>query len=378
MLRTAQIAAAMQLLLTGLLPAVALVGAVPRVGAEITNHNIYDTRDAAPMMTPAVPRVVYAPSQNWRAAYRPPEGELAAALSSSTDDTPGRVTLFNPRTRRVIHTFSAGRSALTAVAFHPFSPFLAIGGADGQITVWNPGPVFPEGQLLGHQGKVNGLDFSQGGGRLVSWSDDRTVILWESRTRLMLRRFTGHTAPVMAAAMLDSNMIASASLDGRVLLFDVDSGVATMALRGARGEAFTALAVNHAEELIAAGTNTGRIYVWSREGTLQFSADAHRSAVESLSFSPDGGKILASGGRDGRVVLWNTASGVPTGDLSNGQVPVHDARFSARGDQLLSASADNTIRRWDVIGRAVLERYVLEESAGRSGVEDWMLDAAKE
>ncbi|HEY9602254.1 MAG TPA: TIR domain-containing protein, partial [Allocoleopsis sp.] len=79
----------------------------------------------------------------------------------------------------------------------------------------------------------------------------------------------------------------------------------------------------------------------------------HNSAVNSVSFSPDG-KTIASASDDNTIKLWDVATGKAITTLKGHSDRVNSVSFSPDGKRIASASADNTIKLWDVAtGKAI-------------------------
>src|SRR5258708_29051984 len=81
----------------------------------------------------------------------------------------------------------------------------------------------------------------------------------------------------------------------------------------------------------------------------------------SIAFSP-GGKVVASGGDDGLIWLWDAATGDQRAILGGYYGQITSLAFSPEGDALASADSNGLIRIWDV--KLAVERAVL---AGHNG-----------
>ena len=169
----------------------------------------------------------------------------------------------------------------------------------------------------------------------------------------------GHTDEVTSVAFSpDGATLASGSLDGRTILWDVESRgpIATLHDDGVHSVSFSPDGA-----LLASGSRDGRVTLWNVETREQAaSLRGHTDGVHSVSFSPDGA-LLASGSRDGRIILWNVEAREEIGPLSGHRDEVASVSFSSDGATLASGSMDRTVMLWDLATRerlGILEGHV--------------------
>ena len=106
-------------------------------------------------------------------------------------------------------------------------------------------------------------------------------------------------------------------------------------------------------KLLAGGGGDGIVWLWNtatlRPVVKPFHATSNpRFGAPGVAFSPDGTRLASAGG-DGTVRLWNTATGQPVGaPIPASQTFVVAVAFSPDGTLLASGAADGTVRLWHV------------------------------
>lgn len=86
--------------------------------------------------------------------------------------------------------------------------------------------------------------------------------------------------------------------------------------------------------------------------TLTNHTPRHDGKAISVAYSPDG-KLLATGGWDKRIRLWDAATGTAIRDWQAHDPAVWPLAFSADGKQLLSAGKDGKVILWNLDGTEV-------------------------
>lgn len=77
----------------------------------------------------------------------------------------------------------------------------------------------------GHDLFLSGAQFSPDGKRFLTWSGDRTLILWDMETGEMIHRLAGHRDSVSDGRFLgDGSLIVSSSMDGSMKIWTADEG----------------------------------------------------------------------------------------------------------------------------------------------------------
>src|SRR5262249_22943860 len=109
-----------------------------------------------------------------------PDGRILAAAGIdwlATGGSDGAITLWDVVGRHPVATFKGGA---VSVAFHPSGNRLAAGSLVQTVRLWDTRTKEKGARLRGHDDTVTCVAYSPDGRWLASASNDRTVRLWEA------------------------------------------------------------------------------------------------------------------------------------------------------------------------------------------------------
>jgi WD40 repeat protein len=300
-----------------------------------------------------------------------------------------------------VAALEAHRDAVNAVALMPSAPSfhgdiagppgIVSGSADGSVVVW---------ESLGQNDACGGVEGERGGGRGQSW-----------RIRHVLRADGGRVGAV--AASVDGRLVATGHTDGRVRVWDAESGELTATLDKSEGEikcvGFWGVPVVDGGGTLrrdgvrgscwlAAGSTDRRLALWrmqSLRGAAASSAGAaacghaagswvrahsltgHSGSIVALAFPPPHGErggaaalgppglMVASGSYDRTIRVWECgeAGAAEVLCLRGHNHWVMSVCYSCCGTRLCSGSYDRSVRIWDAVSGQPL--HTLGKSRGR-------------
>ena len=231
-----------------------------------------------------------------------PDGTTLASAGSS-----GTVILWDVRTQERITTLEGPPYLVSSLSFSPNGALLAYGDSEGTIILWDVATRERVVTLQGHRSAVTSVSFSPDGTLLASGSEDYTVKLWDVATRERVATLQRHRSVVTSVSFSsDGTLLASAPVwqDGMVELWDVATRERIATLQG-HTEGASSVSFSASDgALLATGGWDGKVILWDVLKREQIVAFGHTDKIYSMAFSPDG-TTLAAGGRDGAISLWN-------------------------------------------------------------------------
>lgn len=303
------------------------------------------------------------------------------SLIAARDTSHQTIHLWHPDDRLEEKTLHVSGYAYI-VSFSPDGSLLAAADNNGAISVWRVESGALLGELTGFTSQVYDATLGPDGSLLAAGYADDTVRLWDVAQLTQQAILSGHVFPVNGVTFSpDGSLLASASSGnpfgteaGSVRLWDIASRTSLAVLELGSDAANAVFSPDGSTLAYPTITITDRIIygirLWNMKSQLGQSFEpGHTETIVCVAFSPDG-NLLASGGWDGAVRVWNidanelflTIHPPETNAFGGSFHAVTGVVFSPDGTLLAAAGMDGTIQLWHIPEKRLVTTF---ETGGR-------------
>ncbi|KAJ9581537.1 hypothetical protein L9F63_023286 [Diploptera punctata] len=217
-----------------------------------------------------------------------------------------RVQIYNPITKVVQKNLSRFREAAYGGSFRSDGSLICVGGNECQVKLFDANSKSLLRVFKGHSSPVHRCFFTLDKTHIASFSDDKSVCLWDIPSEKKINTFADHNDYVRAGAIspVSTDTILSGGYDNIVHMYD------------------------------------------TRINASVFNVD-HGAPVESVLFLPTGGIFLSAGGTEIRV--WDAfAGGRLLAKLCHHHKTVTCMCLGSGNKRLLSGSLDRHVKIFDI------------------------------
>ncbi len=210
-------------------------------------------------------------------------------------------------------------------------------------------PARPATPFVGHRDAVSAAAFSHDGLLIASASHDNTLKLWDAQSGQCIHTLKGHDDWVKSVAFdHNSKRIASASFDQTIKIWNAVSAQCILTLKGHEGLVLS-VAFNHNSKRIASASFDKTIKIWNAvSGQCIHTLKGHNNTINSVAFDHNS-KRIASASYDKTIKIWNAESGQCILTLKGHSDTVLSVAFDHNNKRIASASYDKTIKIWNAV-----------------------------
>lgn len=291
-----------------------------------------------------------------------PDGQLIAISAGDV------ITIHENESFTEIARLRGHLGNVTSLSWSPDSRFLASGASnDTVIHVWDVTTGTEAYTLRGHDGWIRNVSFSPDGKTLASGATDLEIRVWDVATQRTIHTMTGHTDLIGGLAWSpDGTQLASASRDGSVRKWLIADGSAvtdfsfeTPINPNMPGEerywATGLIWTPDGEQLIVGATDGNITIIRATSGDTVRTLSGHESwvTIRGLQLSNDG-KTLYSSGLDGRINIWDMATGTNKAQYTQHQLGIFGISLDPSQSRLISTSdQEGKLLVWDLAAEQV-------------------------
>ncbi|MCC6612880.1 MAG: tetratricopeptide repeat protein [Anaerolineae bacterium] len=309
-----------------------------------------------------------------------PDGRLAV-----TTHTDGTIVLWDLETGAVRQRIQAWWIQATGVTFVDGGSAVLAGSGYGDLKIWDVASGELRADLGRQPSSISALDYDPASNTLLISTCAETyytlcpswmIATWDLDRQTEIQHITGDTGWIAYVALAPGGQSFAATLpDGTVRRWSSTTGEEELNYLQSDGSKYTSPATvrftpdgsgllinaDAGGELALVDVETGR--------ELRYFSGGHTGWAADASFSRDG-LLLATGGSDGTVVLWDVTTGRPMRTFRGHTGPLRHVMMTANDARLLSIGEEADMIEWRIDPAPVVQR-----SLGHTGG-IWWLDVS--
>ncbi|CAL5992483.1 Pentapeptide_repeats-containing protein [Hexamita inflata] len=278
---------------------------------------------------------------------------VACACGKSAFSSEPSVQIFDFKTLKLIKSFEDHAQDVKWISYNPDNSKLVSCSDDHTIIIYDLIKMKLQSRIT-LEDKVNSVEYSNDGS-MIACCQGNNIHVYSSETNNQIKKFEGHRDTVNTLIFSkDDKHIISGSNDCTIKVWDVETGNSVLTLEGHTGSIYQVI-FNKEFSCFGTASNDKTIKLWNAQTfDLIYTYKGHHSGVYSLSFSPNG-EQMASGSGDGKVKLWNVQSGDILNSIDAHIQQVFCVQISSDGLSIVSGSGDRLIRFWNTKSSSLIK-----------------------
>lgn len=205
------------------------------------------------------------------------DGRPKLLLSCSAD---GQLRMWSLESWTCLCLYKSHDGPVYRSLWGPHGHYFLSGGYDRVLRVWMQDHASPQRLMVGHDTAISAITWHPNGVYVFSASDetDKSIRMWSVVTGACVRVFTGHIEYVSALECAPNGKIfASADTAGNIMFWDIEKGTRIKRSRGHGKGGIWSLSFSMESNVLASGGQDGTVRLWD----VELPADPQKAAQQA-------------------------------------------------------------------------------------------------
>lgn len=251
--------------------------------------------------------------------HNPPmDGRPKLLLSCAAD---GHIRLWSLESWTCLCLYKSHDGPVYRALWGPHGHYFMSAGYDKIVRVWMQDHASPQRLMVGHDTALSAIAWHPNSTYVFSASDetDKSIRMWSVVTGACVRVFNGHTDYISALECApNGRILASADCSGNLFFWDIEKGSLIKRSRGHGRGGIWSLSFSVESTILASGGQDGTVRVWDVESPADPQKVAQQAGTEGSGVGGIGAGAGA-GGAEGNMASGASGEGSRIGGGATGQ-----------------------------------------------------------